>query len=139
MSRKVQGKTCPTCGHDHGTVQTFDIPEIPILDDVTGKQILTGIEDLKGKVAAPANPCADGSCDHAKQLGVVKKELAEEKASHPVLTPEYLRTQREKCPNCKAGIETFLAEEIRAQGLVKPEPKPAETKPERRGWQKDEE
>ncbi len=136
MPRIVESKTCPTCGHDKGTVQKFDIPEIPVLDTETLKliqansaskddikTILAKLEDVRVP-AVLKSTCEEHPelCQHQAQIDTLTAELNERKQGHDVLTKEHLQAQYDSCPNCHRGIDEFGPIWAEKNGYKKAEP-----------------
>ena len=148
MSRVIESKTCPTCGHDKGTVQKFEIPEVPVLTP----DLLKPLEEWIKKLAKPAEHvsceqhpelCAfkpkldeaqaavealrGESIDTAQKLANSQKEVESLKQSHPVLTVDFLRSQ-ENCPNCGPYLKAYVEAKARELGYM-PRQEPAKLAP----------
>ncbi len=142
MPRIVEGKNCPTCGHDKGTVQKFEIPEIAVLDTESlnkgivrieqGIQAGFGglkldIEKMTPKEQTDYCHLHPEQCEHKAHADTLETELAtlKKEAENITMTPELTAKMIEHaktCPNCKAPLDQHVAAEIKAGGYVKPGP-----------------
>ncbi|PKL78937.1 MAG: hypothetical protein CVV27_02630 [Candidatus Melainabacteria bacterium HGW-Melainabacteria-1] len=104
MARIVESSTCPTCGQKHpsGTVQKFEIPEVPVVD-------ATAVAALRGEIAAlgasvrTAKPAELdlGRLDRGfKNIDESLGKLAQGLLGHP--KPGDIIKEWESCPECQS-------------------------------------
>ena len=103
MSRIVEQKNCPTCGlpHPSGTVQKFEIPEVPVADL---KEVSFLREDMKAlgeQISAIELPETNLQPIEGrfKQLDENLGRLAQELRGHPKPTADFI-SHWEECKDC---------------------------------------
>ena len=138
--KRIESTTCPTCGtkHPSGTVQTFEIPEIPVVDTAKLATIMEQLDALSSavkslkmpEIALPKN--LDDVCARFPQLCQKVDRLSEGVAKtneilsgHPKPSPA-LEKEWEDCKECsglwRARKKSIGNEVLSARGHPKPTP-----------------
>ena len=97
----IEGRYCPTCSHDHGTVQKFEVPVVPVMagsvGDIQGK-----IDDLLGRVSGGDKTDLKPVESLLGSLSAQVKQLSGEMGTHPKPTRDFIQQVWEDCPECQA-------------------------------------
>jgi len=125
MSKVVQSKTCPTCGapHPSGTVQQYQIPEVPVLDEKMAREFNESIQNLKNAVdniKIPKVELPEGLgdfctrfpdlCDQVGSLEGRINHISEIMDSHPKPLKASLEPIWENCEECSGLWKKWKAE-----------------------------
>ncbi len=82
--------------------------------------VLAKLDELKRPPEQTTCEAHPELCQHKPQLQAALARVDELEHSHQVVTEEFLESQ-EDCPNCKPGIDSYIAKRVQKAGLVKPE------------------
>ena len=129
----IQSKVCPTCGapHPSGTVQQYQIPEVPVLDEKMAKEFNESIQNLKNAVdniKIPKVELPEGLgdfctrfpdlCDQVGSLEGRINHISEIMDSHPKPLKTSLEPIWNGCPEC-AELWNHWKKEIGEEAATK--------------------
>jgi len=101
---RVQNRYCPTCGHDHVEVKTWEIPEVPVIDrEGVGK-----LEEKLTSLTSELESLKQNSPATLKLLTEIKNSIqtiGNQLLRHPKPSEEFISNFWENCPECKESWE----------------------------------